>query len=62
MDDLIAAAEGGVHDLWQVTDCPCCVLSAIVQRRKIHPTEEFEGFDYKEAMNELRNRDFNPGF
>jgi len=63
LPELIDQAAGGIPDI--VSDCPCCILSALVQRRIAHPDEEWVEYDYKEAMNGIRrdrNAGWGPGF
>lgn len=59
MPDLLEAAKEasscGLGALKDLTECPTCILSALVQHRKSNPRDEWVEFDYKAEMGELRN-------
>lgn len=59
LSELISALENGLNAVKEITDCPACILAAIVQSRINGSDDCWIEFDYKEAMKEMhteRNR------
>jgi len=58
LTDLITTLENGLDAVKEITDCPACILAAIVQSRIAGTYDDWIEFDYKAAMNEM-HEDFN---